>query len=151
MSSNTKIIVLKAKELIYGGILFVLGILLALLLIYMFTRDKESGKEDASTSQTTQETAVFMPGVYSTCLSLGGTNIELQTNIDESGVTSLSLVSLDETVAAMYPLMQPTLDEINRQLANHTDMDSITCSADSKYTSILILEAAREAEKLARK
>ena len=92
MSSNTKIIVLKAKELIYGGILFVLGILLALLLIYMFTRDKESGKEDASTSQTTQETAVFMPGVYSTCLSLGGTNIELQTNIDESGVTSLSLV-----------------------------------------------------------
>lgn len=151
MSSNTKIIVLKAKELIYGGILFVLGILLALLLIYMFTRDKESGKEDASTSQTTQETAVFMPGVYSTCLSLGGTNIELQTNIDESGVTSLSLVSLDETVAAMYPLMQPTLDEINRQLANHTDLDSITCSADSKYTSILILEAAREAEKLARK
>lgn len=151
MSSNTKIIVLKAKELIYGGILFVLGILLALLLIYMFTRDKESGKEDASTSQTTQETAVFMPGVYSTCLSLGGTNIELQTNIDESGVTSLSLVSLDETVAAMYPLMQPTLDEINRQLANHTDLDSITCSADSKYTSILILEAAKEAEKLARK
>ncbi|MGN0367532.1 MAG: hypothetical protein ACI4EK_02025 [Wujia sp.] len=151
MSSNTKIIVLKAKELIYGGILFVLGILLALLLIYMFTRDKESGKEDASTSQTTQETAVFMPGVYSTCLSLGGTNLELQTNIDESGVTSLSLVSLDETVAAMYPLMQPTLDEINRQLANHTDLDSITCSADSKYTTILILEAAREAEKLARK
>ena len=51
----------------------------------------------------------------------------------------------------MYPLMQPTLDEINRQLANHTDLDSITCSADSKYTSILILEAAKEAEKLARK
>lgn len=41
MSSKTKIIVLKSKELIYTGIFIVLGILLILLLWYMF-----SPKED---------------------------------------------------------------------------------------------------------
>ena len=36
MSSKTKIVVLKARELIYTGIFILLGILLILLLIFMF-------------------------------------------------------------------------------------------------------------------
>ena len=37
MSSKTKIVVLKSKELIYTAIFVVLGILLISLLIYMFS------------------------------------------------------------------------------------------------------------------
>ena len=36
MSSKTKIVVLRMKELIYTGIFVALGILLILLLVYMF-------------------------------------------------------------------------------------------------------------------
>ena len=45
MSSKTKIIVLKSKELIYTGIFIVLGILLILLLWYMFS-PKEDEKDN---------------------------------------------------------------------------------------------------------
>ena len=36
MSSNTKVVVFKAKELLYTGIFLLLGIILILLLIFMF-------------------------------------------------------------------------------------------------------------------
>lgn len=48
MSSKTKIIVLKSKELIYTGIFIVLGILLILLLWYMFS-PKEDEKDTTDT------------------------------------------------------------------------------------------------------
>ena len=40
MSSKTKIVVLHMKELIYTVVFVVLGILLVLLLVYMFLPDK---------------------------------------------------------------------------------------------------------------
>lgn len=39
MGSQTKIVVVKAKELIYTGIFLVLGILFVILLITMFGKD----------------------------------------------------------------------------------------------------------------
>lgn len=53
MSSKTKIVVFKAKELIYTGIFIVLGILLVCLLIYMFSsKNKEQKKQpNSSTAQ----------------------------------------------------------------------------------------------------
>lgn len=53
MSSKTKIVVFKAKELIYTGIFIVLGILLICLLVYMFSpkdKDKEMESEPDSAS-----------------------------------------------------------------------------------------------------
>ena len=44
MSSKTKIVVLKARELIYTGIFILLGILLILLLIFMFVPSHKSKK-----------------------------------------------------------------------------------------------------------
>ena len=54
MSSKTKIVVFKAKELIYTGIFIVLGILLVCLLIYMFSsKNKEQKKQpNSSTAQS---------------------------------------------------------------------------------------------------
>ena len=46
MEKKTKIIVLHMKELIYTGIFVVLGIILILLLIFMFMPDKDGKEED---------------------------------------------------------------------------------------------------------
>ena len=51
MSSKTKIVVLRMKELIYTGIFVALGILLILLLVYMFApKGKKSATRMASPS-----------------------------------------------------------------------------------------------------
>lgn len=159
MSSNTKIVVLKSKELIYAGIFLVLGIVLVLLLFYMFSGGKDSKdnkKENmqkettAQSDETTETMCTYQPGVYTSQFNLGGTNLELSATVDTHAVTHLEISNLDETVTAMYPLVQPSLDEINQQLEVSGDLNSVTYSGDNQYTSILILETAKETVKQAK-
>ncbi len=142
MSSKTKIVVLKSKELIYTGIFIVLGILLVLLLWYMFAPKKQADKQ---TSENTEAVTTYQPGVYSTKMNLGGSNLELQTTINEHAVTHVDIVNLDETVTAMYPLVQPSVDAINEQLSLTGNLDDVTYSSDNQYTTILLLKAAKQA------
>lgn len=149
MSSKTKIIVLKSKELIYTGIFIVLGILLILLLWYMFS-PKEDEKDTTDTSISTETFATYQPGVYTSQLNLGGTTLELQTTIDKHAVTHIEVSNTNETVTAMYPLLTPSADAINEQLQITGDLDSVTYASDNQYTTLLILEAARQAAQSAR-
>ena len=141
MSSNTKIIVLKSKELIYTGIFIILGILLVLLLWYMFSPKKQADKQ---TTTSTETTTTYQPGVYSTKLNIGGSNLELQTTVNEHAVTHIDIMNLDETVTAMYPLVLPSVDAINEQLAITGNLDDITYSSENQYTTVLLLDAAKQ-------
>ncbi len=155
MSSNTKIIVLKSKELIYTGIFIVLGILLILLLVYMFSGDSktDSDKKDAISSSQGQEQAeestetitTYKPGVYTSELNLGGSQLQVTVTVDENTVSHVDISNLDDTVTAMYPLIQPSLDEINNQITVVSNMDEITYSKDNQYTTIIIMEAVKQA------
>lgn len=152
MSSNTKIVVLKSKELIYTGIFIVLGILLILLLFYMFSPSDAEKKEQTSsetrqtTSEEVQETiATYSPGVYTSELNLGGSALQLSVTVDENTISHVDIANLDDTVTAMYPLIQPSLDEINSQIAVVSSIDDITYSKDNQYTTIIIMEAMKKA------
>lgn len=68
MSSKTKIVVVHMKELIYTGIFLLLGIVLLLLLISMFT-PKESGSTPAPKAETKQEALIPAPLVVSSVLN----------------------------------------------------------------------------------
>lgn len=161
MSSKTKIVVLKSKELIYTGIFIVLGIMLILLLFYMFSPDDKekieapSSTESTVTEQTTTEVVEtfsgYTPGVYTTELNLGGSPILLSISVDDNRVTGVTIDNMDETLTAMYPLVQTSLEEINSQIGTVSSMEDITYSADNKYTTILILEAINNALDDARK
>ncbi len=155
MSSNTKIIVLKSKELIYTGIFIVLGILLILLLVYMFSGDSktDSDKKDTISSSQTQEQVeestetitTYKPGVYTSELNLGGSQLQVTVTVDENTVSHVDIANLDDAVTAMYPLIQPSLDEINNQIPVVSGMDEITYSKDNQYTTIIIMEAVKQA------
>lgn len=155
MSSNTKIIVLKSKELIYTGIFIVLGILLILLLVYMFSGDSktDSDKKDTISSSQTQEQVeestetitTYKPGVYTSELNLGGSQLQVTVTVDENTVSHVDISNLDDTVTAMYPLIQPSLDEINNQIPVVSSIDEITYSKDNQYTTIIIMEAVKQA------
>ncbi len=149
MSSNTKIIVLKSKELIYTGIFIVLGILLILLLFYMFSpnnkNDKASNTGTEESAATATASATYKPGIYTSELNLGGSSLLLSVTVDETQVSHIDISNLDETVAAMYPLIQPSLDEINAQISSVSSLDDITYSGDNQYTTIIIMEAAKKA------
>ena len=165
MSSKTKIVVLHMKELIYTGIFAALGILFIILLIIMFL----PGKDDSGTSpanqntESTGETAplepeadgsnktaaatasgtVYIPGVYTTELVLNDQAIDVEVIVDKDTISSIRLVNLSDAVTTMYPLLQPTFDSLCQQIYDTQSLDNITYSTESKYTSLVLLEAIK--------
>ncbi len=136
MGSQTKIVVVKAKELIYTGIFLVLGILFVILLITMFGKEK---KKDTSSTQK------YVPGVYSSAITLGENTLNVSVTVDEETISGVSIENLDETVTTMYPLLEPALNEINSQISVVDNVDDITYSKENQYTYIILNQAIKNA------
>lgn len=141
MSSKTKIVVLHMKELIYTVVFVVLGILLVLLLVYMFLPDK---KDDAA-----KETMKYVAGVYTSSITFNDSTIDVEVVVDANHINSISLKNLDETVSTMYPLMEPALESISEQVCASQSTDNITFADDNQYTSMVLLNAIKDALKKA--
>lgn len=133
MSAKTKIVVLHMKELIYTLIFAGLGILLIVLLLFMFLPREENGES--------VPTMNYIAGVYTSSVLFGDHNVDVQVIVDENRIQSISMVNLDETVMTMYPLMQPALDDISEQIIEKQSIEGITYNADNQYTAIVLLNA----------
>ncbi|MEG1292146.1 MAG: hypothetical protein RSD28_07605 [Lachnospiraceae bacterium] len=138
MSSKTKIVVLHMKELIYTAIFATLGILLILLLVFMFLPNDKRDKK-------TEETIQYAAGVYTSSIQLNNNAIDVEVVVDSSHINSISLVNLDETTAAMYPLMQPALDHLTQQIYEKQSLDDISYDDDTQYTSTVLIQAIHSA------
>lgn len=134
--SKTRIVIIQLKEIIYTAIFVGLGILLILLLIFMFAPDKD---DRASQNTKNQYTA----GVYTSMVTLNDTALNVEMVVDENNINSLRIVNIDESVTTMYPLLEPSLEKIEKQLNSGVDINDIELSEDSKYTQILLLDAIR--------
>jgi len=137
VSSKTKIVVLHLKELIYTAIFAVLGILLILLLIFMFLPDNKD--------KDTEETMKYTAGVYTSSIQLNDNAIDVEVMVDSTHINSISLVNLDETTAAMYPLMQPALDNLSQQIYEKQSLENISYEEENQYTSMVLLKAIQSA------
>lgn len=133
VSAKTKIVVLHMKELIYTLIFAGLGILLIVLLLFMFLPREENGESVPTMNYTA--------GVYTSSVLFGDHNVDVQVIVDENRIQSISMVNLDETVMTMYPLMQPALDDISEQIIEKQSIEGITYNADNQYTAIVLLNA----------
>lgn len=136
MGTQTKIVVIKAKEIIYTGIFLVLGILLIVLLISMFGKEK---------NEKTETTSKYNPGVYSSTITLGENTLNVSVSVDEDTISGVTIENLDETVTTMYPLLEPALNEINEQISVVDSVDDITYSKDNQYTYIILNQAIKNA------
>lgn len=137
MSAKTKIVVLHMKELIYTLIFVGLGVLLVILLLFMFF---PRGEKDETVS-----TMSYVAGVYTSSVMLDGKAVDVQVIVDESRIQSVSLVNLDETVATMYPLMEPALSDIAEQVVQNQSTEGITYQSENQYTTIVLLNAIENA------
>ncbi len=141
MSAKTKIVVLHMKEMIYTGIYPDLGVLFVVLLVMMFLPDKEKEDAPAQEPEIEETSSLYIPGVYTTELVLGSQSIDVEVIVDKDSITSIRMVNLNEAVATMYPLLEPTFDSICKQATGQQSLENITYTADSKYTSLVLLEA----------
>lgn len=141
MSSKTKIVVLRMKEIIYTAIFIGLGILLIALLFIMFRPKKDA---PASSDQV-----LYIPGVYSAALQLGTQEVNVEVTVDDDKITSITMVPLSESVATMYPLVQPALSSLTEQICKTQSLQGLRYADESRYTSQALINSIERALKKA--
>lgn len=139
MSNKTKIVVLRMKEIIYSGIFALLGILFLVLLIIMFVPDKKD--ESSEIPMPAVSDAKYIPGIYSTTVSLGSQTVDIEVMVDANNINSIELVNLSEDMETMFPLVEPSLEDLASQIITNQSLEEITYPDDAKYTSLVLLEA----------
>lgn len=171
MSAKTKIIVVHMKELILAGALAIAGLVMVLVLILFFL-PRRGAQEDvlpqvtplgelsadqgsydslsdraistgAATSPTGTEALLYIPGVYNTILLLGDHSLEIETILEKDRIASIRLVDPDEEITSMYPLLAPTMESLRRQICEKQSLEGLTVNLESRYTSLVLLEAIR--------
>lgn len=133
MSSKTRIVVLRMKELIYTAVFLGLAVVLITLFLIMF-RPKQD------TSHPTQP-AAYIPGVYSSSIALGGQNVNVEVAVDADRIQSVSFVSLDEAVTTLYPLMEPVMEDLEDQILKNQTTENLSYSMETRYTSQSLIGA----------
>jgi hypothetical protein len=133
--SKTKIVVVHLKEIIYTALFAGLGVLLIILLIFMFLK-----KGDDSTATMAES---YIPGVWNSTIVLNDTSLNLEVVVDKDHINSVRIVNIDESVSTFYPLVESSLDLIAEQLYNGTSIENINVSPESKYTQTLLIDAIK--------
>ena len=141
MSSKTRIFVLHRKELLYTGIFAGLGILLLIMLAFMFLPFGKNSDAPASAGVLLENT--YIPGVYTTSLVLNDQTVEVEVIVDKDSIRSISLIDPQETLTEMYPLLLPTFEGLREQILQNQSLDNISYETSSRYTALVLLEAIR--------
>ena len=162
MSANTKIVVLRRKELLYTGIFAALGVLFIILLLMLLLPRKDTDASygtpdspddtaaempdnvaDVSTGAVADTGNTYIPGIYTTELILGSETVNVEVIVSDHAITSVSLADPSETLTTMYPLLESTMESLNDQLCEMQDPEQVTYSAETRYTSLVLLEAVK--------
>ena len=137
MQSDTRIFVFRLRQLLTALAVAVILILTAILAVFQFI----PSKKDVQTSPASAYTA----GVYTSSITLNNQSVDIQVVVDKDHIKSASIVNLDESVAAMYPLLTTSMDTISAQLAAGVSIDDIRYESSSRYTSQVLLSAIAQA------
>lgn len=148
MSSKTKIIVLRMKEIIYTALFIGFAIVLIMLFLFMF-RPKKDNISGSTADQTAENASSAAPAsatyLYSSPIVLGSENANVEVTVDRTGIRSVSLVPLSDSVETMYPLMAPSMDSIAAQILENQSLEGLEYPSGSQYTSMALVSAVRTA------
>ena len=140
MSSKTKIVVLRMKEIIYTAIFIGLGLLLITLFLIMFRP-----KREAAPTASDAVSAAYIPGVYSAALPLGSQNVNVEVTVDENRITSVACTPLSSAVETMYPLIAPAAESLAAQIVNTQSFENLSYAEGSAYTSQALVNTIKRA------
>ena len=142
MSTKTKILVLKMKEIIYTIFFVVLAVILIVLLVLIF-----SGKSHKKSIEKSKST--FYPGVYEASIILSSNPVDIEVVVDSEQIKSINMVNVSDTVTTMYPLISSSLETLSKQIIANNSTENIVFQDENKYTSIVLVNAINQALKKA--
>lgn len=146
--SKTKIVVLRMKEVVYTAVFVGIGVLLLIVLFFMFGRQNSPKSESTQStinneSSTYKNDAIYRAGIYESQFVIGENTINLEVALDETQVKSVKVKNLDDSVQTMYPLMKSAVKDVSKQLSSGITIDEVVLSKNSMYTEKLVLDAVK--------
>lgn len=137
MSSQTKIIVLNQKKLIYGALIILACIVLIVFLLLMPAKEKTLAPQD--------DMFQYTAGVYSSTVVLNGNPVEICVTMDENLIHHIETKNVSEAIETNFPLFQTSFNEISTQVIDNNSTQNVTYSGENKYTSTILLDAIEAA------
>ena len=135
MGKSPKFMVFNLRELIYTVIFVLLGIVLIISLIFMFC-NKNQGKNENKTTAGKYEA-----GVYTSSVTLNGNPMEISVTLDNDHINAITVDNVSDTIATMYPLVEPAFEDIANQIVDTQSTENIKFSKDSQYTYTMLYDA----------
>ena len=131
MKKSPTFMVFHLRELIYTAIFVLLGIVLIITLVIMFST-KQRNKEEVETS------GKYEPGVYTSCVTLNGNPMDITVTLDANHINAIELKNVSSAVTTMYPLIQPSFDDIADQIISTQSTENIKFDASRQYTYAML-------------
>ncbi len=137
MRNNTRIFIFRLRQLIIAAFI----IIAVLILTFFLLVRPGNKKEDAPATPA----SIYTAGVYTSSITLNNQTVDIQVVVDKDRIKSAAIVNLEESVAAMYPLLETSMADISSQLSAGVALDDITYASSSRYTSQVLLGAIAQA------
>jgi len=128
---GSKFMVLKLKDIVKTALFAVLGIVFFALVINGVFGDKGEEKD------------VYMPGTYSSEISLPSGNLSVELKVGKNKIKSVSVTDTTETIPVFYPLFESTAEIMEKQIVEAQGTD-FALKGDAPYTEQMILEAVEK-------
>lgn len=135
MGKNPKFMVFHLRELIYTVVFILLGVILVISLILMFSNKDKNNNETETTS------GKYEAGVYTSCITLNGNPMDVTITLDTNHINSITIDNISDTITTMYPLVQPAFEDIAKQIVANQSLDNIEFATDSQYTYTILYNA----------
>ena len=78
-------------------------------------------------------------------MTLNDISLEVEVTVDENHINAIRFSNLNDTVATMFPLVQPSLESITEQICETQSLENLSYPKDTPYTSQLIVETIQKA------
>ncbi len=106
----------------------------------------ETNTADVAETDITDTDETYVPGVYTSILLLGSSyDVELQITVDKDHINAIDIVYMDESVAMLYPLLEPTLQQLSETILEKQSIEGISYGSENRFTSMLLIQAITEA------
>lgn len=147
MNSCTKIWVIPKKAVIAAAGIIIAAII-ALMVFFISYSNEDVPVSDTGASvasDTSVSPKSYVPGVYTSSISLDNTPMSVKVTVDADNINSIDLIYTDEAVTTMYPMLGTCFNELAKEVCDKGSTKNINYDANNRYTAAVILNGIENA------